>query len=194
MSLSGTCIPWCLGWQSSCWTENIVVQGRLSHFLVICSSCHSLVQNSFILFTCLALKERFKAFDALCVPSLCLDRDLCILWDSNGHAPEKYCTVGRLHSNEKGMPWLLGGEDKRNRMGNTSENTIWGLLFSSDRFWFLYPPLFDKRKACQWGWSQWHRSLHILVVPLNYSSCSCDNIVIRRSLIEFTVWLWPIGR
>lgn len=44
-----TCIPWVselMGWQCSCWMEDIMERYSLSHFLVICLSCHSLLQNS----------------------------------------------------------------------------------------------------------------------------------------------------
>lgn len=112
--------------------------------------------------------------------SLCLDRDLFIHWDSDdqGNTIKRECrsSSGRR---TRGMEWKI-------QVGNIRSS-----FQESDRFWFLYPPLFDE--SLPWGWSLWHRSLHTLVVPVNYSSCSCDNIVIRRSLIEFTVWLWPIG-
>lgn len=101
------------------------------------------------------------------------------LWAGDGRTTIKRECRGFRGRRTRGMEWEI-------QVGNLRSP-----FQESDRFWSLYLPLI---KACQWGWSLWHRSLHTLVVLLNYSSCSCDNIVIRRSLIEFTVWLWPIGR
>lgn len=184
----------CLNW----WDDSAVAEQKISWYKADSplSLCDLLVLSLlsaewFYSFLMSHVQERGKVFDVLrhrfawteisasTEMVMTIHQGNTLLWAGDGRTTIKRECRGFRGRRTRGMEWEI-------QVGNLRSP-----FQESDRFWSLYPPLI---KACQWGWSLWHRSLHTLVVLLNYSSCSCDNIVIRRSLIEFTVWLWPIGR